>query len=161
MSRPSLIFLRSPIPYPGGYIWRAAVNYITDGDTLWVERDSGGRDTQLMELRLTGMAFKGFNAAERFTAQGKLITARVQELIPPGSIVRIETARDTEKYGRWLSPVLIPIVSGAMNQQYWDGPLPISPITSTGADLMDGGIPYLSLAEHLNRNFPGAVWQQY
>lgn len=159
MSRPSLIFARSPIPYPGSYIWRAAVNYVTDGDTLWVERDAGGRDVQLLELRLTGMEWKGFNAAERFTEQGKLITARVVELLPPGTIVRIETNKDPEKYGRWLSPVLMPFSD--KNQGYWDGPLPMSPITNAGADLLDGGVPYLSLAEHLNRNFPGAKWQTY
>lgn len=154
MSRPSLIFVNSPIPYLGAYIWRAAVNYVTDGDTLWVERDAGGRDNQLMELRLTGLAYKGFNAAERFTTQGKLITNRVRELLPPGTIVRIETAKDVEKYGRWLSPVLIPMVS--VPTQYQDGVGPM-----TGSDLVDGGILYLSLAEHLNRNFPGAVWQTY
>src|SRR3954470_12794529 len=74
MSRSLLAFANSPIAYPTSSVWRAAVNYTTDGATLWVERDTGCRESQLIELRVTGYQWKGFNAAERFTDDGKLAT---------------------------------------------------------------------------------------
>lgn len=145
MSRPSLIFQRSLIPYPGTDLWRAAVNYVTDGDTLWVERDTGCMQTQLIELRLTGLQWRGFNANERFTPGGKLVTAKALELAPPGTICLIQTSKDPEKYGRWLSPVLLRQTDGFTNP-----------------DIVIQGDSYISLAEELNRIYPTyAPWQTY
>jgi hypothetical protein len=106
-NRSPLIFRNAVVPYPGAYRWRAAINSVVDGDTVWVERDSGCRSSDLIELRLTGDGWRGFNADERFTEGGKIITAEVKRLIPEFSTVLIETQPDTEKYGRWLSPILV------------------------------------------------------
>ena len=154
MSRPPLIFTNSLIPYPGDMQWRAAINYVTDGDTCWVERDSGCRSTDLIELRITGNAWRGWNAKERFTAEGKQITALFQKLAPPGTIVLIETQPDTEKYGRWLSPVLF---FAPNNPADWKGPPFIVD------DLVQrGNHAYIDWATYAYRVLPGcSVWQTY
>lgn len=146
----SLLFRNSPIPYPLAYVWRAAVNRITDADTIWFERDCGCRDVQLIETRVTGNNWKGFNAPERFTINGKVSTARVMLLLPEGSIVRLETKPDTEKYGRWLTPVFVPPPAAG-----W--PIPVDAVDLVILD----GVPYLDLAAHLVRSVPGNVWQAY
>jgi endonuclease YncB( thermonuclease family) len=148
-SRSLLLFRHSPIAYPLQLVWRAAISRVVDGDTLWVERDSGCQDTGLIELRLTGRDWKGFNADERFTDNGKLATARVQLLCPEGRIVRIETQPDTEKYGRWTSPVLMLV-----------NDLPEKLIHADDTYSIDGRT-YLDLAAHLVRNIPGCVWKEY
>jgi hypothetical protein len=152
MSRSLLIFRDSAIPYPGTYTWRAAVNSVVDGDTVWVERDTGCRHSDLIEIRLTGDQWKGFNADERFTTGGKLVTAEVKRLIPDRTVVRIETKPDTEKYGRWLSPIFVPITNT----------LDVS-FSIVDEDVFDrDGIAYLDLATYLVRKFPEAAhWQAY
>lgn len=110
-NRSLLIFRLAEISYPGAYLWRAAINSDVDGDTVWVERDSGCRNTDLIELRLTGKKWRGFDADERFTVGGKIITAEVRRLIPEWAVVLIETQPDTEKFGRWLSPIFVPTSS--------------------------------------------------
>jgi hypothetical protein len=108
----SLAFRDSPVPYPGNNVWRAAVNRWKDGDTPVVERDTGCVEDQRITIRLTGVGWKGFDADERFTAGGKIITAEVNRLAPQRAVVVIETAVDPDdKYGRWLSPILIPLIS--------------------------------------------------
>lgn len=147
-----LLFRHSPIAYPMQYVWRAAMSRITDADTVWMERDTGCRDTQLIEVRVTGAGWKGYNAPERFTANGRLSTAKVAQLAPVWSIIRIETQPDTEKYGRWLSPLLVPIPAAG-----W----PLG-VTVEAADMVErDGVNYLDLAAHLVRTVPGNVWQTY
>jgi hypothetical protein len=146
VSRSLLAFRDSPIAYPTSSVWRAVVNYITDGDTLWVERDTGCRESQLIELRVTGYQWKGFNAAERFTEAGKLATAEVKRACPIGTVIRIETQPDTEKFGRWLSPVLIPFTKDFLRN---DGRIVID------------GENYVDLAAWLVANIPGCVWKDY
>lgn len=145
-----LLFRNSPIPYPLQYVWRAAMSRITDADTVWSERDTGCRDCQLIELRVTGVDWRGFNAPERFTVDGRASTARVALLAPVASIVRIETRPDTEKYGRWLSPLLVPLPPAG-----W--PVDVNVDDSVIRD----GIRYLDVAAHLVRSIPGNRWQQY
>jgi hypothetical protein len=155
MSRPLLIFKNSPIPYFTASKWRAVVNSWTDADTVWVERDTGCRESQLIELRVTGYNWKGWNADERFTETGKMLTGKANLLAPVGSVVRIETLPDTEKYGRWLSPTLISL----------------SPLVTQGlvgpADKMENcvqtldGIVYLDMATYMVDNLPGSHWQTY
>lgn len=146
MSRALIAFRDSPLPYPTPSVWRAVVNYITDADTLWVERDTGCRMSQLIEIRVTGLNWKGFDAAERFTENGKAATAEVIRACPPGTIVRVETKPDTEKFGRWLSPVLIPFTKDFFRVD--------------GNVIIDGG-NYADLAALLVANVPGCVWKEY
>ena len=109
MSRSALIFRGSVFPYPTPSVWRAAVNHITDGDTLWLERDGGCRNTDLVNIRLTGPKHQWFNAPELNTPEGKLARNFIYDLLAIGTVVIIKTKPDPDKYGRWLSPVLIDI----------------------------------------------------
>lgn len=153
--RALLIFRESAVPYPGDYVWRAAVNSVVDGDTAWVERDTGCRHSDLIELRITGQGWKGFNADERFTPGGKVVTAEVKRLCPEGSVVRIETKPDTEKYGRWLSPILIPVITPV---DAFDG----QTIVEIRESPLSAARYYVDLASHLVRTFPEAArWQAY
>lgn len=79
------------------YNYNATVIRWVDGDTVWLEVDLGFRSKLSTEFRLHGI-----NAPERYTDAGKQATARVNELAPAGSAVNIFTAKDPEKYGRWL-----------------------------------------------------------
>lgn len=151
-NRPLLVFKKSIVPYPGGKQWRAAINSVTDADTVWVERDTGCRHTQLIEIRVTGANWRGFNAAERFTLEGRALTQVLKGFCEPGSVILIETAIDTEKYGRWLSPL------------YWPLEQPGVDTTRVAEDdtYEIGGLVYLDLAAHFVRNFPEAAkWQEY
>lgn len=160
-NRSQLIFRTSAIPYPGAYVWRAAVNSDVDGDTVWVERDSGCRSSDLIELRLTGSEWKGFDADERFTEGGKAVTAEVRRVIPEWSVVRIETKPDTEKFGRWLSPILV-----AMSEVPAD--IPRDPdnvaigVWVLRQDRGDQVRAYLDLAAYLVWKFPTySRWKAY
>jgi hypothetical protein len=154
MSRSLLVFKNSVIPYLTPSIWRAAVNFVTDADTIWVERDTGCRDQQLIEIRVTGYpSWRGFNAAERFTPDGKILTGVVNQLAAVGSVVRIETKPDTEKYGRWLSPILMPLQS-VVNLIH-----PEADVTRCCFTI--DRVVYVDLASYLVANVQGAVWQIY
>lgn len=170
MRRKLLIFRDASIPYTGQRIWRAAINSDVDGDTLWVERDTGCDQSQLVEIRLTASeglridgtvrTIRGFNAFERFTAGGKLVTAEVKRVCSDWRVVRIETDPDTEKFGRWTSPILIFVAD-----------LPLMPPDIPGscfvyrADSPDKDAnqrTYLDLAEYLAWRFPEYTeWKEY
>jgi hypothetical protein len=108
----SLLFIDSAIPYASPNVWRVAFNtrLYADGDSLWVERDEGCRDTGLIDCRVTGDQWRGFNAPERYTPDGKAATALVRLLCPPGSHGIIWTKPDPEKFGRWLTPIYLPAI---------------------------------------------------
>lgn len=145
MSRPSLLFRNSPVPYTGVDTWRAAVNYNTDGDTQWVERDTGCRDTDLIELRITSYEHRPWDADERFTVGGKLVTGLLRLWAPEASIVLIRTLPDPEKYGRWLSPVLIPLPDRAEDF--------IRPVHADDTLVLMNKL-YVDFAKHATRVYP-------
>jgi hypothetical protein len=166
MRRKLLIFRNTAIPYPGARVWRAAINSDVDGDTLWVERDTGCDQSQLVEIRLVaanGMDrdIRGFDADERFTPGGILVTAEVKRLIPDYTVVRIETEVDPEKFGRWVSPILIRasdirsdfkenVPSECFTERY-ESPAPFGPTAL-----------YLDLASYLRWKFPDYTrWRSY
>lgn len=159
MSRSLLIFRDSTIPYPGTNVWRAAINSDVDGDTTRVERDTGCRHPQLIEIRITGDNWKGFNADERFTIGGRIVSAEVKRLIPDWTVVRIETQPDTEKYGRWLSPILIPFEYLKKN---FPGEAFRPSVMVTKQDPGDVVRGYVDLAAYLVDKYPSyAHWQDY
>ena len=56
-------------------------------------------------------------APERYTMAGKVSTARVNEVAPPGSLVLVETFKldgDMDNWGRWLADVICD--SGSISQ---------------------------------------------
>lgn len=133
MRRSSLIFFGCDLPYKSadGLSVRAAVNQVVDGDTLWVEADSGYRaGPTLIELRLVGPDFRGFNADERFTPNGRLATIAVAQYCHLAEWVYVRSVEDTEKFGRWLTIVSRPDWSS-------------------------------DLASILVTSIPGCVWKEY
>ena len=92
------------------YLYRAEVRRILDGDTISVNISLGfGVWLHDQKLRLYGI-----NAPETYGvkkdseeyARGKLATTFVENTIPAGSNVVIESIEDkADKYGRWLAIV--------------------------------------------------------
>lgn len=150
-NRSLLIFRNAAVEYTGNFQWRAAINSNVDGDTVWVERDTGCRHADLIELRLVGDGWRGFDADERYTVGGKIVTTEVKRLIPEWATVLIETQPDTEKYGRWLSPIFVPIKV----LQPEDTQFPSTMIQRVGKG-------YLDLASFLVAKFPQYCrWKEY
>ncbi len=83
------------------YSYNATVLKVVDGDTLWLRIDLG-MDVQIrISTRLNGI-----NAPEMSTPEGRDAYEFVDDLIPAGSIVHVETIKDRkEKYGRYLVEV--------------------------------------------------------
>lgn len=81
------------------YDYRATVQRVVDGDTLWLDV-SLGCDTH---LRLSVRLF-GLNCPEVGTAQGKAASAYTQGWVDShGPLIGLRTVRDSrEKYGRYL-----------------------------------------------------------
>lgn len=99
------------------YIYQATVDEVVDGDTLWLEVDLGFGTHTLKDFRLAGL-----DAPETSTPEGKVSKRWVQEQLPVGSKVLVQTTR-TEKYGRYLATVWIDGVGVSLNQQLLNGGL--------------------------------------
>jgi len=85
------------------YVRNAKVNRIIDGDTLVLDVDLGCSVFVNMFVRL-----EGINASEMKTAAGKITKKYLEEKIPPGTAVVVQTIKDKkEKYGRYLAVVYI------------------------------------------------------
>lgn len=81
------------------YEYRATIVANVDGDTVHARIDLGFDIFHDHTLR-----FAGINAPERATPRGREAAAFVAELVPPGAVLTIRTAKDrAEKYGRYLA----------------------------------------------------------
>lgn len=80
------------------YIYNATVHRWVDGDTVYLNVDLGFRISTVIECRLLGL-----NTPERGQINYKEATLEANRLAPVGSPVVIETKKDPEKYGRWLT----------------------------------------------------------
>lgn len=81
------------------YDYRATVERVVDGDTLWLDTDLGC-DTHLrLSVRLYGL-----NCPEAGTIQGTAATAFTQAWVDShDAVVGLQTFKDgKEKYGRYL-----------------------------------------------------------
>jgi endonuclease YncB( thermonuclease family) len=97
-------FAHHPSPFIGGR-YRAVCRYIVDADTLDVLADAGFLIFPYLVVRLYGVNAPELNSrdpAERARAQmaKQFVVERV--LAQP---VIVETAKDTDKYGRYLASV--------------------------------------------------------
>lgn len=96
------------------YIYDAQVVKIVDGDTVYVSLDLGC-DTRIdpMKIRMNGINAKG-----KTTKSGKVALAFLQETIPVGSNIRVETLKDEkEKYGRYLGILHSPKLNQSVNDE--------------------------------------------
>jgi micrococcal nuclease len=83
------------------YRYLARVLRVIDADTLYVDLDLGCDIHARMTLRRARI-----NAPEMSTDAGKSATEYVRALLPPGTVVVVETIKDKrEKYGRYLAVI--------------------------------------------------------
>jgi micrococcal nuclease len=85
------------------YTYSAEVVRWVDGDTVYLRVDLGFRMTAETDFRLYGV-----DTPERGRPGAAEASARVRELAPIGSTVRVQTYKDPDKYGRWLAEILPP-----------------------------------------------------
>ena len=86
------------------YIRHARVLKVTDGDTVTLDVDLGCDIRIAMKCRLDGV-----NAPEKNTVEGMVARTWMEEKLPIGKEVVIQTVKDKkEKYGRYLATIFIP-----------------------------------------------------
>jgi len=85
------------------YQYKATIERIVDGDTIDVTVDLGFFLTSRMRIRLRGLDTPEIRGPER--PEGLKVKAFVQETIPPGKQVVINTYK-VGKYGRYIADIL-------------------------------------------------------
>ena len=82
------------------YTYRAQLGRVTDGDTCWLVVDVGFRMTATVPIRLVGI-----NSPEMSTAAGVDAKAWAAAWFARHPNLIVETAKDPEKFGRWLGVI--------------------------------------------------------
>jgi endonuclease YncB( thermonuclease family) len=96
------------------YVYDAQVVKIVDGDTVYVKMDLGC-DVKIEPMKLR---MNGINAKGKTTKSGKAAIAFLNETIPVGSNIRVETLKDAkEKYGRYLGILHSPGLNQSVNAE--------------------------------------------
>lgn len=76
-----------------------------DADTVWIDLDKDHRHYATLDHRMLWI-----QAPERYTAQGKIATAEVNRLAPPGTYVVVRSFKaggEEDNFGRWLAEVWV------------------------------------------------------
>lgn len=81
------------------YTYRAWVEKVIDGDTIWAQIDCGFGSVARQKLR-----FRGIDAPEMDTPEGKAAQAFVKKRLPAGSVIVIRTHKN-DKYDRYLADI--------------------------------------------------------
>lgn len=92
------------------YTYAATLIRIVDADTVILQLDLGLRLTATMPIRLLGI-----NAPEMNTAAGTVSRQWVVDWFQAHPQFRVDTAKDPEKYGRWLG-VIRPESGASLNE---------------------------------------------
>lgn len=82
------------------YTYAATLVRVTDGDTVVVQLDLGLRLTATLPLRLLGI-----NTPEMNTDAGRDARLWVIDWFETRPALFVSTAKDPEKYGRWLAVI--------------------------------------------------------
>lgn len=88
------------------YLYAAQLVRVIDGDTVVLQIDLGFRLAATMPVRLLGI-----NAPEMRTVEGPVARQWALDWFSAHPAFVVETAKDPEKYGRWLGVIRPP--SGA------------------------------------------------
>lgn len=83
------------------YLYAATLVRVTDGDTVVLEIDVGFRLTATMPIRLLGVNTPEMNLTAGKAARSWAVDWFEQH--PPA--LTVATAKDPEKYGRWLGVI--------------------------------------------------------
>jgi micrococcal nuclease len=92
------------------YEYKAVVNRVVDGDTVWMDVDLGFMITVRLDFRLAGI-----NAPEVIGASkacGLKSKAELERLLSLGRIRAITSKSD--KYGRWLAQLYVDCQDGSV-----------------------------------------------
>lgn len=92
------------------YSYAATLVRVTDGDTVILDVDLGFRLRAMMPFRLLGV-----NAPEMSTSDGPVSRQWVIDWFAKNPTFRVDTAKDPEKYGRWLA-VVRPYSGASLNE---------------------------------------------
>lgn len=92
------------------YVYAAKLVKVTDGDTVVLEVDLGFRLKATMPIRLLGI-----NAPEIRDLAGRLARQWVTDWFTANPSFTVATAKDPEKYGRWLG-VIHPYSGASLNE---------------------------------------------
>lgn len=91
------------------YQYNCIIKRVVDGDTIYVDIDLGFqtwlRDVSIRVLNINAPETRTKDAVEKIA--GLKAKARVEELLPVGSKVVVNTVIDKEKFGRILGDFLI------------------------------------------------------
>lgn len=92
------------------YAYAATLVRVIDGDTVVLTVDLGFRLTATMPFRLLGI-----NTPEMSEPAGKVSRQWVLDWFAAHPVFRVDTAKDPEKYGRWLA-VIRPLSGASLNE---------------------------------------------
>lgn len=100
------------------YVRKAEVIRVIDGDTVELRVDLGCDVNVNMTCRLNGI-----NAPEKNTAAGKKAKAWMEQTLPPGLPVTVQTFKgdEKEKYGRYLAAIYDDTKKPSINDQLVTG----------------------------------------
>lgn len=76
-----------------------------DADTVWIDVDKDHRHRAVLNHRMLWI-----DSQERYSVEGKIATAKVNELAPVGTKVVVRTFKDNgeeDSFGRWLAEVWV------------------------------------------------------
>lgn len=92
------------------YSYAATLVRVTDGDTVILDVDLGFRLRSTLPFRLLGI-----NAPEMSEPAGRVSREWVIDWFARNPTFRVDTAKDPEKYGRWLA-VIRPLSGASLNE---------------------------------------------
>lgn len=86
------------------YRYRAVVRRVIDGDTVDMDVDMGFRAWRMKErFRLSGIDAPELRGEQR--EAGLAAKAWLEERLPVGMTVTIETGKDPDVFGRWIAAI--------------------------------------------------------
>lgn len=96
------------------YEYRATVDRVVDGDTVWLNVDLGFRVIVRVDFRLWGINTPEVVGLTR--QEGLAAKAELTRLLSLGPLVVTTTKPEsTDKYGRWLATILVSTPEGPLN----------------------------------------------
>lgn len=90
-------------PFTQAYVYTCTVLRVVDGDTVDFQVDEGFRRNATERMRLARINAWEKRGAER--AKGIAAWKRLQELLPVGTKVLVETGEDDDVFGRWIADI--------------------------------------------------------
>lgn len=106
------------------YNYEAKILRVVDGDTIDVELTLADVDLgfgiYLQQRHCVKLRLAGINAPETSTKEGQQAKLNLKTILPEGGTCRVITVKDrTEKYGRYLAWVYLPVDPTTKQDSGW------------------------------------------